>query len=421
MKNNNVVSLKQPEESSADALTELLRNGAKNLITQAVEAELQELLSQYSHLQLDGRQVVIRNGHLPERTIQTGLGNVEVKIPKVRDKSKQGIKFNSLLIPPYLKRTDSIEELLPVLYLKGISTGDFSEVLKALLGSQAKGLSAGTISRLKQHWQEEHQSWSRRDLSLKHYVYIWADGVYFNIRGEEAKQCILVVIGVNDHGKKELIAIEEGYRESTQSWTELLEDIRQRGLSIAPKLAIGDGALGFWNALSKVYPQTQHQRCWVHKTANVLNKLPKSVQPKVKEALHQIWMAETREEAHLAFDRTVKRFGDKYAKAMDCLEKDKEQMLAFYAFPAVHWQHIRTSNPIESTFATVRLRTNKTRNAVSRTTILSMVFKLTQSAENRWRKLKGFALLADVIDGVKFVDGIKQETEHQDNENRDVA
>ena len=421
MKNNNVVSLKQPEESSTDALTELLRNGAKKLITQAVDAELQELLSQYSPLQIDGKQAVIRNGYLPERTIQTGLGDVEVKIPKVRDKSKQGIKFNSLLIPPYLKRTESIEELLPVLYLKGISAGDFSEALKALLGSQAKGLSAGTISRLKQHWQEEHQRWSKRDLALKHYVYIWADGVYFNIRGEEAKQCILVVIGVNDHGKKELIAIEEGYRESTQSWTELLEDVRQRGLSIAPKLAIGDGALGFWNALSKVYPETRHQRCWVHKTANVLNKLPKSVQPKAKEALHQIWMAETREEAYKAFDRTVKRFGDKYTKAMDCLEKDKEQMLAFYDFPAVHWQHIRTSNPIESTFATVRLRTNKTRNAVSRATILSMVFKLTQSAENRWRKLRGFALLADVIDGVQFVDGIKQETENQDNEDRDVA
>lgn len=421
MKNNNVVSLKQLEESSVDALTELLRNGAKDLIRQAVEAELEELLSQHGPLQFNGRQAVVRNGYLPERTIQTGLGDVEVKIPKVRDKSKQGIKFNSFLIPPYLKRTESIEELLPALYLKGISTGDFSEALKALLGPQAKGLSAGTISRLKQQWQEEHKSWSRRDLALKQYVYIWADGVYFNIRGEEAKQCIFVVMGVNDHGKKELIAIEEGYRESTQSWTELLEDVRQRGLTIAPKLAIGDGALGFWNALSKVYPQTRHQRCWVHKTANVLNKLPKSVQPKAKEALHQIWMAETREEAYQAFDRTVKRFGDKYSKAMDCLEKDKEQMLAFYDFPAVHWQHIRTSNPIESTFATVRLRTNKTRNAVSRATILSMVFKLTQSAENRWRRLRGFRLLADVIDGVKFVDGIKQETKNQDNVNRYVA
>ena len=421
MSNDNIISFKQPEETVTDALTELLRTGSQKLIAQAVEAELQELLSRNSHLKVDGKQAVVRNGYLPQRTIQTGLGDVEVQLPKVRDKSKQGIKFNSLLIPPYLKRTDSIEELLPVLYLKGISTGDFSEALKSLLGDNAKGLSAGTISRLKQQWQEEHKSWSKRSLELKKYVYIWADGVYFNIRSEEAKQCILVVIGVNEHGKKELIAIEEGYRESTQSWTELLEDIRHRGLISAPRLAIGDGALGFWNALSKVYPEAQHQRCWVHKTANVLNKLPKSVQPKVKEALHDIWMAETRENAYKAFDSTVKRFGEKYPGAMRCLVKDKEQMLAFYDYPAIHWQHIRTSNPIESTFSTVRLRTVKTRNAVSRTSILSMVFKLAQSAEKRWRKLRGFKLLAEVIDGVVFVDGEKQETENLDSEDRMLA
>lgn len=421
MSNDNIISFKQPEETATDTLTELLRTGSQKLIAQAVEAELQELLSQYSDLKVDGKQAVVRNGYLPKRTIQTGLGDVEVQLPKVRDKGKQGIKFNSLLIPPYLKRTESIEELLPVLYLKGLSTGDFSEALKSLLGDNAKGLSAGTISRLKLQWQEEHKSWSTRNLELKKYVYVWADGVYFNIRSEEAKQCILVVIGVNEHGKKELIAIEEGYRESTQSWTELLEDIRHRGLKSAPRLAIGDGALGFWNAISKVYPETQHQRCWVHKTANVLNKLPKSVQPKVKEALHDIWMAETRENAYKAFDSTVKRFGEKYPGAMKCLVKDKEQMLAFYDYPAIHWQHIRTSNPIESTFATVRLRTVKTRNAVSRKTILSMVFKLAQSAEKRWRKLRGFKLLADVIDGVVFVDGEKQESENQDSEDRMLA
>lgn len=418
MRDDNIIPLKQPEESSVDVLTELLRNGAKALISQAINAELEELLAQYSEKKIDGKQAVIRNGYLPKRTVQTGVGDVEVHIPKVRDKSHQGIKFNSLLIPPYLKRTESIEELLPALYLKGISTGDFSEALKSLLGVNAKGLSAGTISRLKQHWEEEHKSWSQRDLGLRKYVYIWADGVYFNIRSEEAKQCILVVIGVNERGKKELIAIEEGYRESTQSWTELLEDIRHRGLTVAPKLAIGDGALGFWHAISKVYPETRHQRCWVHKTANVLNKLPKSVQPKVKEALHDIWMAETRDDAYKAFDRTVSRFGDKYPGAMKCLVKDKEQMLAFYDYPAVHWQHIRTSNPIESTFATVRLRTNKTRNAVSRTTILSMVFKLTQSAEKRWQKIRGFKLLADVIDGVEFINGEKKEIVPMDNEDR---
>ncbi len=418
MDHDNIFQLKQPEESGSDALTELLRNGAKDLISQAIHAELEELLGKYSELKVDGKQAVVRNGYLPKRTVQTGLGDVEVQLPKVRDKSQQGIKFNSLLIPPYLKRTESIEELLPVLYLKGISTGDFSEALKALLGANAKGLSSGTISRLKQHWQEEHKSWSKRNLDLKKYVYIWADGVYFNIRSEESKQCILVIIGVNEHGKKELLAIEEGYRESTQSWTELLEDIRHRGLTSAPKLAIGDGALGFWKAISKVYPETKHQRCWVHKTANVLNKLPKSVQPKVKEALHDIWMAETRDDAYKAFDSTVKRFGDKYPGAIKCLVKDKEQMLAFYDFPALHWQHIRTSNPIESTFATVRLRTVKTRNAVSRATILSMVFKLAQSAEKHWRKLRGFKLLADVIDGVIFIDGEKQKTENLDSEDR---
>ena len=421
MSNDNIFELKSPEESAPDLLTVLLRKGAKELISQAVNAELEELLAQYSEQKIDGKQAVIRNGFLPRRTIQTGLGDVDVQVPKVRDKSKQGIKFNSLLIPPYLKRTESIEELLPVLYLKGISTGDFSEALRSILGTNAKGLSAGTISRLKEQWQEEHKSWSKRDLERKKYVYIWADGVYFNIRSEEAKQCILVVIGVNEHGKKELIAIDDGYRESTQSWTELLEDIRHRGLTTAPKLAIGDGALGFWNAISKVYPETRHQRCWVHKTANVLNKLPKSVQPKVKESLHDIWMAETRDDAYKAFDSTVKRFGDKYPGAMKCLGKDKEQMLAFYDFPAIHWQHIRTSNPIESTFATVRLRTVKTRNAVSRTTILSMVFKLAQSAENRWNKLRGFKLLADVIEGVKFVDGEKQEVENLDSEDRESA
>jgi len=418
MSNDNIFQLKQPEESASDALTDLLRNGAKELISQAVNAELEELLGKYSEHRVDDKQAVVRNGYLPKRTVQTGLGDVEVKIPKVRDKSQQGIKFNSLLIPPYMKRAESIEELLPVLYLKGISTGDFSEALKSLLGENAKGLSAGTISRLKQCWQEEHKTWSQRNLDLKKYVYIWADGVYFNIRSEEAKQCILVVIGVNEHGKKELLAIEEGYRESTQSWTELLEDIRHRGLTTAPKLAIGDGALGFWKAISKVYPETKHQRCWVHKTANVLNKLPKSVQPKVKEALHNIWMAETKGNAYKAFDSTVKRFGDKYPGAMKCLVKDKEQMLAFYDYPALHWQHIRTSNPIESTFATVRLRTAKTRNAVSRATILSMVFKLAQSAEKHWRKIRGFKLLADVIDGVIFINGERKETESLDSEDR---
>lgn len=294
---------------------------------------------------------------------------------------RQGIKFNSILLPPYLRKTKSLEEVLPWLYLKGISTGDFQEALHALLGSEAKGLSATTISRCKRVWEEEHRNWNQRNLENKKYVYIWADGVYFNIRSDDARQCILVIIGVTEHGRKEFIAIEDGYRESDQSWSELLLRIKAQGLRQPPKLAVGDGALGFWKALSKVFPETIHQRCWVHKTANVLNKLPKLVQPKVKQALHEIWMVPTKNDAYKAFGVALKTYTDKYSKAMECLQKGKDDMLAFYDFPAAHWQHIRTLNPIESTFTTVRLRMTKTRGCVARHTILSMVYKLGQSAQ----------------------------------------
>ena len=413
MSNDNVVELQQPSKIN-DPLTEMLRNGAKELIAKAVNAELEELLAQFAAETVEGKQRVVRNGYLPERTIQTGIGDVEVKIPKVKDRKGEGVKFNSKLIPPYLKKTKSVEELLPVLYLKGISTGDFNEALSALLGESAKGLSSNTVSRLKQEWEQEQQAWSKRDLSLKHYVYVWADGVYFNVRGDGDRSCILVLMGATDKGKKEVIAIEDGMRESTQSWRELLLSVKQRGLSVSPKLAIGDGALGFWNAINEVYPSTRHQRCWVHKTANVLNKLPKSVQSKVKEDLHSIWMAETRESAYKAFDDTIERYEAKYPGAMKCLKKDKEALLAFYDFPAEHWTHIRTTNPIESTFATVRLRTHKTRNCVSRKTILAMVFKLIKSAEKRWYRLRGFELLADVISGVQFVNGVKEQEEESE-------
>jgi len=405
MSNDNLIGFPQPEEKGInDPLTELLRGGARELIANAVQAELLELLNQHKDLTVDGKQAVVRNGYLPERTVQTGIGEIPVKVPKVRDRSGQGIKFNSQLLPPYLKRSKSLDELIPWLYLKGISTGDHQEALAALLGDQAKGLSANTVSRLKAQWQDEYEDWRGRDLRKQRYVYWWADGIYCNVRMDD-RQCLLVIIGVTDKGKKELIAVEDGYRESEQSWAELLCDLRERGLDVAPKLAVGDGALGFWKALSKAYPETGHQRCWVHKTANVLNKLPKSVQPKVKDALHSIWMAETREAAYKAFETTIKRFEAKYPKAMECLAKDKESLLAFYDFPAEHWTHIRTTNPIESTFATVRLRTKKTRNCGSRKTTLTMVFKLVQSAEKRWRRLRGFELLADVITGIKFVNG----------------
>ncbi len=416
MNKDTIIELKTPEGNVEDALTELLRTGSRKLIAEAVEAELSALLDHYAQLKTaDGRAAVVRNGYLPEREIQTGIGAVKVKVPKVRDRSGAGIKFNSRLLPPYLRRTESLDELLPWLYLKGISTGDFGEALQALLGEQAKGLSAATISRLKARWQEEHRQWRQRDLSSKRYVYWWADGVYFNIRGEEARQCILVIVGVNEQGVKEFVAIEDGYRESEQSWLEVLTDLKHRGLEQGPQLGIGDGALGFWKALSKVYATTRQQRCWVHKTVNILNKLPKSVQPKAKSALHEIWMAPTREQAHKAFEAFLKRYGDKYPKACACLEKDRDALLAFYDFPALHWQHIRTTNPIESTFATVRLRTDKTRGCVSRDTILGLVFKLGLSAQQRWQKLRGFKHLADVINGVKFKDGVRVKHEQQNS------
>jgi putative transposase len=422
MSQNKIIDLKKPGEFREDPLTELLRNGARQLIADAVQVELQELLDQYSVLRNErGYLQVVRNGYLPEREILTGIGPIKIKVPKIRDKSGQGIKFNSALLPPYLRKTRRVEEVLPWLYLKGISTGDFQEALHALLGTEGKGLSASTISRLKGIWEQEHETWNRRSLKNKRYVYIWADGVYFNIRSDDARQCILVIIGVTEQGRKEFIAIEDGYRESEQSWSELLLRIKAQGLSHSPKLGIGDGALGFWKALSKVFPKTKHQRCWVHKTANVLNKLPKAVQPKVKQALHEVWMAPTRTDAYKAFDIALSTYSAKYPKAMTCLEKDKDEMLAFYDFPAMHWQHIRTSNPIESVFATVRLRTNKTRGCVARHTILSMVFKLGQSAQKKWRKLRGFKLLGEVIRGAQFKDGELVDPLNEDEINRAVV
>jgi transposase-like protein len=405
MTDSTLTALPKPEDNFPDPLTDLLRSGARQLISQAVEAELQNLLDKYADVSLaDGRSVVVRNGYLPQRTVQTGIGDVEVKVPKVRDRSGSGIKFNSNLLPPYLKRARSVEEFLPWLYLKGISTGDFQQSLSALLGEKAKGLSANTISRLKSKWLDEHSQWRQRDLRAKRYVYWWADGVHSNVRMDD-KLCLLVIIGVTEHGRKELVAVEDGFRESTQSWEEVLLGLRERGLETSPKLAVGDGALGFWKALSKTYPACQHQRCWVHKTANVLNKLPKAMQPKVKEALQDIWMAETREAAYTAFELTQNRFSAKYPKAMECLVKDKKEMLAFYDFPAEHWTHIRTTNPIESTFATVRLRTKRTRNCGSRDTTLAMVYKLLEVAQRRWKRIKGFNLLTLVVNNVEFKNG----------------
>jgi putative transposase len=415
MTQDNVISLKTLEtsESFNDALTALVRQGARQIIAQAVEAELQEFLGQYQDLKDEaGRQAVVRNGYLPERQIMTGVGGVEVQVPKVRDRSGQGIKFNSTLLPPYLKRARSVEEVLPWLYLKGISTGDFSEALGALLGAEAEGLSASTISRLKTKWIGEYQGWLKRSLKNKHYIYMWADGIYFNIRNESDRQCTLVIIGVTDSGHKELLALETGFRESELTWKQMLLRLVDQGLAQDPKLAIGDGSLGFWKALNQIFPSTRPQRCWVHKTANVLDKLPKSQQPQAKSSLQEIYLAATRDDANVAFDRFLKTYQDKYPHVAECLSKDRSALLAFYDFPAEHWIHIRTSNPIESTFATVRLRTDKTRGCVSRESILSFVFKLMQSAQKRWLRIRGFKRLGEVIEGVKFQDGVRVESDH---------
>lgn len=404
-----VLQLKNPGFAMPvnDILTELLREGAQRLLASAVEKEVKMFLERFNEEKLpDGRARMVRNGHRPERSIQTGLGSLNVTMPRVRDR-KSKIQFTSAILPPYLRRTKTVEELLPWLYLKGISTGDFQEALTVLLGSHAPGLSASTISRLKEAWQEEHEHWERRDLTGRAYVYLWVDGIHFSVRQDDAAQCILVVMGATADGKKELVAVTDGYRESEQSWREVLLDLKARGLTIAPKLAIGDGTLGFWKALPQVFGTTRQQRCWVHKMANILNKLPKNLQAKAKLQLQQIWMAATKEDALKAFNHFLTLYQAKYPKATACLEKDGDALLAFYDFPAEHWVHIRTTNPIESTFATVRLRTAKTRGCVSRASILAMVSKLAKSAEQHWHKLCGVDFLPQVLEGISFKDGLR--------------
>ncbi len=406
--------LSLPASSARDVLTEILRDGATRMLAQAIEAEADDWIASHAHVtdENDHRQIV-RNGHLPARKIQTGVGAIEVKQPRVRDRRpvEDREPFNSSILPRYLRKTKSVEELIPWLYLNGVSTCGFTEALQALFGRDAPGLSATTITRLKAGWETEYQQWSRRSLEATRYVYVWADGVYFNVRLESQgnqRQCILVLMGATTDGKKELLAIIDGYRESEQSWREVLLDVRRRGLVIDPALAIADGALGFWAAARKIWPGTREQRCWVHKTANILNKMPKSIQPKAKDMLHEIWMAETKLLADQAFDAFVETFKAKYPAAVECLVKDRDVLLTFYDFPAEHWKHIRTTNPIESMFATVRLRHRRTKGNGSRVACLAMVFKLAESAQRRWRVLNGYQLIPDVISGVPFVDGIKK-------------
>ena len=412
MPDDTVIKLIQPGTFN-DQLTEVLRNGARALLAQAVEAEVADFLAKHADLKTeDGQRRVVRHGHLPEREVMTGIGPVAVRQPRVRDREAaaddpERIRFTPAILPPYARRSKSLEMLIPILYLKGISTGDFEEALAALLGKDAPGLSASTIARLKEVWVDEHERWNKRDLSAKRYVYVWADGIHLQARLEDDKQCILVIIGATPEGRKELIGFTDGTRESAQDWRELLLDLKRRGLAIAPELAVADGALGFWKALGEVWPTTREQRCWVHKTANVLNKLPKSQHPKAKRALQEIWMAETSKDAEAAFDAFIEAYELKYEKAAECLAKDREALLAFYDFPAEHWKHLRTSNPIESTFATVRHRTIRSKGCLSNKTALAMVFKLVDGAQKSWRRLDGHNQLPKLIQGVKFTDGLE--------------
>lgn len=390
------------------SLDELIRRGARQVIQQAIEAELAQLLEQYANVKtLTGQQTVVRNGYLPEREVLTGVGPVTVKVPKVRDRSGGGVKFNSTIVPPYVRKSPRVSAALPWLYLKGISTGDMSEALSVLLGEEAKGLSANVVSRLKAQWAEEWKRWDQRDLSAARYVYWWVDGIHTGAKCEDADgQCLLVIMGVTPDGKKERVAIADGFRESKMSWRDVLLGLKARGLQCGPLLAVGDGAMGFWAALEEVFPATRTQRCWFHKLGNVLNALPASQQAKAKAAMQEIFLAATRADGLTAFGRFVDTYGAKYPKAVDKLVQDKDSLLAFYDFPAEHWQHIRTTNPIESTFATVRHRTTRSRNCLSRATFLGLAFKLMEEAEKTWRKIRGADKIGPLLDGVPFKDGI---------------
>ena len=406
METANIVDFAR-RDGMTDALTELLKAGAQDLIASAVEAELAGYMAQFSEMRTDtGHAAVVRNGHHPERPFQTGIGPVSVRIPKVRSKDGTPVTFRSALVPPYVRRTKRLEAALPWLYLKGVSSGEMGAALKVLLGPDAAGLSANVISRLKRGWAAEYDGWRDVTLADEPIVYVWADGVHSGLRGTDDKLCALVIVGVTARGKKRFLAIEDGVRESTQSWREVLLNLKGRGMN-APKLAIGDGAMGFWAAMDEIYPTTRQQRCWQHKTMNVLNCLPKLSQPKAKAAIHDIWQAETKDHAAKAFDLFIKTYEAKYPKATLCLQKDREELMAFFDFPAKHWQSIRTSNPIESAFATIRHRTKRSKGCLTRDGMLHMMFKLGQCAEDNWRRLRGFDYLAKVITGVTFKDGIE--------------
>ena len=413
---SNVVDLHKPapqaERSTSEArsaLDEIVREGAQRMLQMALEQEVAAYIEACQHLRDEkGHRLVVRNGYQRARQVLTGAGPLPVKKPRVHDR-RQDKTFTSRILPRYMRRSPSIDALIPALYLKGVSTGDFTEALTAILGEGASGLSAANVVRLKQGWMQEYEAWSQRDLSKKHYVYMWADGIYFDVRLTPERPCMLVVIGATKEGKKELLGLIDGERESKISWKDLLLELKRRGLKQGPELAIADGALGFWPALEEVYPDTRHQRCWVHKTANVLDKMPKSQQALAKRKLQAIYLAPTKQEALMALARFEALFREKYQKAVQCLRKDQAVLLTFYDFPAAHWKHLRTTNPIESTFATVRHRTRQTKGCGSREATLMMVYKLGREAEKHWRRLDGYQLIVKVLDGVRFEDGEEQE------------
>jgi transposase-like protein len=407
MKNDdNVIALAdRVENESKSTLDDILRNGARKLLQEAIENEVVEYIEKHqAEKDEKGRRLVTRNGSMPERDLQTGVGSVRIKQPRVNDR-RDGYSFTSNILPPYMRRVPSIDALIPALYLKGVSTGDMQEALEAILGPKASGLSATNIVRLKEGWLKDYEAWHKRDLSGKRYVYFWADGIYFNVRLDKDRPCLLVIIGTLEDGTKELVAVHDGHRESKLSWQEVLRDLKERGLEEGPKLAVGDGGLGFWAALEEDYPETRIQRCWVHKTANVLDKMPKSVQPYAKQKIHEIYLSPTQEEALKAYNSFMELYEAKYPKACECLRKDKDVLFTFYDFPAEHWTHLRTTNPIESTFATVRHRTRQTKGCGSRKATLMMVFKLADQAQNHWRRINGYKLLSKVIEGVNFKNG----------------
>lgn len=402
------------DEGHWSVLEQIARDGARRMLNIALETEIAEYIERFKHLLDDtGKRIVVKNGYHTEREILTGIGPVAIKQPRVDDRKLGNYgeeeRFSSKILPRYLRRIPSIDNLIPVLYLKGISSNDFPTALAAILGEGAKGLSSANIVRLKQCWEAEYKEWSKRDLSGKKYVYFWVDGIYFNVRLDDERSCILVIMAADEDGNKELLAVSDGFRESKTAWKEILLDLKDRGLEVGPNLAVGDGALGFWGALEEIYPETRRQRCWVHKTANILDKLPKSIQSKAKSMIHDMYMAETKASALKAFDHFIESFESKYPKSVECLTKDKEDLFTFYDFPGIHWIHIRTTNPIESTFATVRNRTKRTKGSGSRIATLTMVYKLASEAEKTWKKLKGYKLLKLVLEQKRFVDGELQE------------